>query len=105
MEVGFGLACSYPNWGLACSYSKIVGLFLPKLGFGCLVSAERDSWNDLTTAGTPEFLNSKAREIFVDDPPIHSKLFFYICRTCGGVSTPYRINLFAREICAPAQDG
>jgi hypothetical protein len=31
--------------------------------------------------------------------------FFYIHRTCGGVSAPYRINLPARDIYAPAQDG
>jgi hypothetical protein len=27
-----------------------------------------DSWNDLTTAGTPEFLNSKAGEILSTSP-------------------------------------
>ena len=31
-------------------------------------SVERDSWNDLGTAGTPEFLNSKAGEILSTSP-------------------------------------
>jgi hypothetical protein len=47
---------------------------------------------------------------FFDEPQsmrsIHPKLFFYIHRTCGRVSTPYRINLSVQEfIYAPAQDG
>jgi hypothetical protein len=62
------------------------------------------SWNDLATAGTPEFLNSKAGEILSTGPNT-LQVFFYIYCTCGRVSTPYRINLPARDIYAPAQDG
>jgi hypothetical protein len=39
-------------------------------------SAERDSWNDLTTAGTPEFLNSKAGEILSKSPQQTPSFFF-----------------------------
>jgi hypothetical protein len=37
---------------------------------------------------------------FVEEPPIHFALqaFFYTHRTCGRASTPYRINLPARDI-------
>jgi hypothetical protein len=63
-----------------------------------------DSWNDLATAGrTPEFLNSKAGEILSKSPQQTPSFFFYTHRTCGRVSTPYRINLPARGIYAPAQ--
>jgi hypothetical protein len=62
------------------------------------------SWNDLTTSGTPEFLNSKAGEILSTSPNA-TPSFFFLHRTCGRVSTPYRINLPARGIYAPAQDG
>jgi hypothetical protein len=68
------------------------------------IQAMLDSWDDLTTAGTPEFLNSKAGEILSTSPNT-LQAFFYIHRTCGRVSTPYRINLPARDIYAPAQDG
>jgi hypothetical protein len=61
-----------------------------------------DSQNDLATAGTPEFLNSKAGEILSTRSPMNSKLFLYRCRTRGRVSTPYRISLSARDIYAPA---
>jgi hypothetical protein len=60
-----------------------------------------DSWNDLTTADThtPEFLNSlEGGGDFVDEPPIHSTLFFftYIAHAVGHrPQTPYRINPFA----------
>jgi hypothetical protein len=62
------------------------------------------SWNDLATAGASEFLNSKAGEILSTSPQ-HTPSFFYIYRTCGRASTPYRINLPARDIYAPASDG
>jgi hypothetical protein len=37
---------------------------------------------------------------FVDEPPMHSELFFYIriAHAAGRASTPYRINLPARDI-------
>ena len=71
------------------------------------IQALIDSWNDLTTADTPGFLNSKAGEILSTSPQQtpSSKFFCYIHRACGRVSTPYRINLPARDIYAPAQDG
>jgi hypothetical protein len=53
-----------------------------------------DSWNDLATAGTPEFLNSKAGEILSTSPTQYTpSFFFYIHRTyaihtCGRVSAP-----------------
>jgi hypothetical protein len=62
------------------------------------------SWDDLTTAGTPEFLNSKAGEI-LSKSPNKLQAFFYIYCTHGRASTPYRIGLSARDIYAPAQDG
>jgi hypothetical protein len=61
-----------------------------------------DSWNGLATAGTPEFLNSKAGEILSTSPQ-HTPSFFYIHRTCGRASTPYRNNFPARDSYAPAQ--
>jgi hypothetical protein len=92
----------------ACQWHAVTGLTNADADLIGRRSAERgDSWNDLTTAGTPEFLNSKqGGRDFVEEPPIHPKLFFYIHCTCGRASTPYRINLFARGIYAPtAQDG
>jgi hypothetical protein len=45
-------------------------------------------------------------ERFCREPPIHAMLLLLLLhRTCGRVSTPYRINLFARDIYAPVQDG
>jgi hypothetical protein len=58
-----------------------------------------------TTAGAPEFLvlNSKAGEILSKSPQYTPSFFFvYIHCTCGRALTPYRINLFARDIYAPA---
>jgi hypothetical protein len=44
---------------------------------------------------------------FVEEPPIHSKLLLltYIAQAVGYRSHTDRINLFARDIYAPAQDG
>jgi hypothetical protein len=36
-----------------------------------------DSWNDLTTAGTPEFLNSKAGDILSTSPNTLQAFFLY----------------------------
>jgi hypothetical protein len=38
------------------------------------------SWNDLTTAGTPEFLNSKAGEVLSTSPQ-HTSSFFVLFYT------------------------
>jgi hypothetical protein len=54
--------------------------------------------------GAPEFLNSKAGEILSTSPNT-LQVFFNIHRTCGRVSTPYRISLSARGIYAPAHKG
>jgi hypothetical protein len=61
-------------------------------------SVERDSWNDLTTAGTPEFLNSKAGEILSKSPQQTPSFFFstYIAHAvCGRASTLHRILVTA----------
>jgi hypothetical protein len=42
----------------------------------CRRGVERDSWNDLATAGTPECLNSKAGEHFVDK---RTNTFVFLC--------------------------
>jgi hypothetical protein len=56
----------------------------PRLNLGPLWGVE-DSWDDLATTGTPEFLNSKAGEILsTSQPPINSEPFFtYIVHAVG----------------------
>jgi hypothetical protein len=89
---------------MACQWYAVTGLTNVDADLIGRRSAERDSWNDLTTADTPEFLNSKAGEILSTSPNA-LQAFLNIHRTCGRVSTPYRINLPARGIYAPTQDG
>jgi hypothetical protein len=90
---------------MACQWCAVTGLTNADADLIGRRSVERDSWNDLATADTPEFLNSKAGEILSTSPQQTPCFFGYIYCTCGRVSTPHRINLPARGIYAPAQDG
>jgi hypothetical protein len=60
---------------MACQWYAVTGLTDVDADLIGRWSAERDSWNDLTTADTPEFLNSKAGEILSTSPQ-HTPSFF-----------------------------
>jgi hypothetical protein len=64
----YAVTSRHPRSTRACSFTSFK------------TQAVLDSWNDLTTAGTPEFLNSKAGEILSTSPQ-HTPSFFYIHRT------------------------
>jgi hypothetical protein len=84
---------------MACQWYAVTGLTNADADLIGRRSVERDSWNDLTTADTPEFLNSKAGEILSTSPNALQAFFIYIAQPCAGRAlTPYRINLpAARE--------
>jgi hypothetical protein len=91
---------------MACQWYAVTGLTNVDADLIGRRSVERGSWNDLTTADTPEFLNSKAGEILSTSPQrTHPKLFFTHIAHAVGYRPHYRINLPARDIYAPAQDG
>jgi hypothetical protein len=89
---------------MACQWYAMTGLTNVDADLIGRRSVERDSWNDLTTADTPEFLNPKAGEILSTSPNA-LQVCFNRHRTCGRASTPYRINFPARDIYAPTHDG
>jgi hypothetical protein len=60
---------------MACQWYAVTGLTNVDADLIGRRSVERDSWNDLATAGTPEFLNSKAGEILSTSPQ-HTPSFF-----------------------------
>jgi hypothetical protein len=61
---------------MACQWYAVTGRH-PRNTRACSfkIQAMICSWNDLTTAGTPEFLNSKAGEILSTSPQ-HTPSFF-----------------------------
>jgi hypothetical protein len=61
---------------MACQWHAVTGLTNADADLIGRRSAERYSWNDLATAGTPKFFNSKAGEILSTSPQIHPKSFF-----------------------------
>jgi hypothetical protein len=54
---------------MACQWYAVTGRH-PRSTRACSFTTQAviDSWNDLTTAGTPEFHNSKAGEILSTSP-------------------------------------
>jgi hypothetical protein len=90
---------------MACQWYAVTGSTNADADLIGRRSVERGSWNDLTTADTPEFLNSKAGEILPTSPQHTPSFFLHTSYMRYRVSTPYRINLPARNIYAPAQDG
>jgi hypothetical protein len=65
-----------------------------------------DSWNDLTTAGTPEFINSKAGEILSKSPQQTPSFFFtHIVHAVGHRPHTALTCLPGILLYAPAQDG
>jgi hypothetical protein len=61
---------------MACQWYAVTGLTNADADLIGRRSVERGSWNDLTTAGTPEFLNSKAGEILSKNPQQTPSFFF-----------------------------
>jgi hypothetical protein len=86
-----------------CQWHAVTGLTNADADLIAVEVLSGASWTDLATAGTPEFLNSKAGKVLLTSPHKQYTPRFFLHRTCGRVSTPYRIHLFARKIYAPAQ--
>jgi hypothetical protein len=69
---------------MACQWHAVTGLTNADADLIGRRSVERDSWNDLTTADTPEFLNSKAGEILSKSPQQTPSFFStYIVHAVG----------------------